>query len=108
MKKILCFLLFAAWLPAYAQDGSVKALRADAEKGIKKQEDTTNKTWKTGGIFSLNVNQGSLSNWSAGGDKFSFSLNSFLNVYAYYKKGKHSWDNNLDLKYGVLKTTSFG
>jgi len=33
---------------------------------------------------------------------------SFLNVYAFYKKGKHIWDNNLDLGYGLVKTTSLG
>jgi hypothetical protein len=59
-------------------------------------------------LFNLTINQGSLSNWSAGGDKFSFSLNSFLNLYAFYKKEKHSWDNSLDLAYGMVKTTSLG
>lgn len=59
-------------------------------------------------MFSLNVNQGSLSNWSAGGENFSLSINTFLNTYAFYKKGKNSWDNNLDLAYGILKTTSLG
>ena len=108
MKKLLCCLLITGSLHAHAQDGSVKALRADAEKTIKKEEDTAHKTWKTGGMFSLNMNQGSLSNWSAGGDKFSFSLNSFLNVHAFYKKGKNSWDNSLDLGYGILKTTGLG
>jgi hypothetical protein len=92
-----------------AQDGTIKDLKKDSEKSIKKDDkDTTVKTWKKGGFFNLNVNQGSLSNWSAGGDKFSFSLNAFLNLYAFYKKDKSSWDNNLDLAYGVVNTTSLG
>jgi len=92
-----------------AQDVTVKDLKKDATKTIGKDDkDTTTQTWKRGGIFSLNVNQGSLSNWSAGGDKFSLSVNAFLNTYAFYKKGKNSWDNNLDLAYGILKTTSLG
>ncbi len=96
-------------LAATAQDGTVKDLRSASEQQIKKDDkDTTIKTWKTGGAFALNINQGSLSNWAAGGDKFSFSLNSYLSLYAFYKKEKHSWDNNLDLAYGVVNTTSLG
>lgn len=94
---------------AAAQDGTVKDLKVSAEKTIKKDDkDTTVKTWKTGGAFALNINQGTLSNWAAGGDKFSFSLNSYLSLYAFYKKNKHSWDNNLDLAYGIVNTTSLG
>jgi hypothetical protein len=29
-------------------------------------------------------------------------------MYAFYKKGKHAWDNNLDLAYGIVNTTSLG
>ncbi len=110
MKKISCYaiLLFIS-VVTRSQDGAVKDLKKDAEKSIKKDaSDTIPKIWKTGGLFNLNVNQGSLSNWSAGGDKFSFSLNSYLNLYGFYKKDKHSWDNNLDLAYGIVKTTSLG
>lgn len=92
-----------------AQDGTVKDLKKDAMKSIKKDDkDTTQRTWKTGGRFNLNVNQGSLSNWSAGGDKFTFSLNTYLNLFAHYEKEKHSWDNSLDLAYGIVNTTSLG
>src|SRR6185295_8976195 len=61
-----------------------------------------------GGIFSLNLAQGSLSNWAAGGDKFSISANGFINAYAYYKKDKHSWDNNFSMYLGYVKTTTLG
>jgi hypothetical protein len=111
MKKILSvyiLLLFAT--PAItAQDPSVKDLKNEAARSISKDPaDTAAKTWKLGGLFNLNINQGTLSNWSAGGDKFSFSLNAYLNVFAFYKKNKHSWDNNLDLAYGMVSTTSLG
>lgn len=109
--KQLIFILFITATAKYtsAQDGAVKDLKKDAAKTIAKDAaDTTTKTWKKGGMFSLNVNQGSLSNWSAGGDKFSLSVNAFLNTYAFYKKDKHAWDNNLDLAYGILNTTSLG
>ena len=111
MKTIfsLFCLSFLFTLSIYAQDGTVKDLKKEAEKTVKKDpNDTTQKTWKTGGIFNLNINQGSLSNWAAGGDKFSFSLNAYLNLYAFYKKNKSSWDNSLDLAYGIVNTTSLG
>ena len=110
MKKIysIVWLLLITGF-CQAQDPSVKDLKNEASKAIKKDpNDTTAKTWKLGGLFNLNINQGTLSNWSAGGDKFSFSLNAYLNVFAFYKKNKHSWDNNLDLAYGIVNTTSLG
>lgn len=111
MKKIslLMLLMICCHASLFSQDGTVKDLKKDAEKSIKKSAgDTIIKTWKKGGNFGLNLNQGSLSNWSAGGDKFSLSINSLLNVFAFYKKGKNSWDNSLDLAYGLVKTTSLG
>lgn len=110
MKKTLSLsLLLVLFVFANAQDQTVKDLKKESEKTITKDpKDTAQKTWKTGGIFNLNINQGSLSNWAAGGDKFSFSLNAYLNLYAFYKKNKHSWDNNLDLAYGIVNTTSLG
>jgi len=47
-------------------------------------------------------------NWAAGGDKNTIGLSSFFSGYAYYKMGKHSWDNTIDLAYGFLNTTSLG
>lgn len=110
MKKIL-FILFLLNMSqiAKSQDGTVNDMKKASEKSINKDpNDTIPKTWKTGGTFNLNINQGSQSNWSAGGDKFSFSLNSYLNLYAFYQKNKHSWDNSLDLAYGIVNTTSLG
>ncbi|MES1220851.1 MAG: DUF3078 domain-containing protein [Bacteroidota bacterium] len=111
MKRFI--FIFATALIAsvvFAQDKTVTDLQAEAAgKTVKKDpNDTIPKTWKTGGLFSLNVAQGTLSNWVGGGDKFSLSLISYLNLYAYYKKGKHAWDNTLDLGYGFVKTTSLG
>lgn len=109
-KIVLCFaalFFFAASLKA--QDATVQDLKSQAAKSVAKDpKDTSLKKWKLGGVFNLNVNQGSLSNWSAGGDKFSFSLNAYLNVFAFYKKNKNSWDNSLDLAYGIVNTTSLG
>jgi hypothetical protein len=110
MKKIISLLIFINFcFFANAQDATVKDLKASASAAIKKDAaDTVQKTWKKGGFINLNINQGSLSNWSGGGDKFSFSLNAYVNLYAFYKKDKNSWDNSLDLAYGVVNTTTLG
>lgn len=109
MKKTACLLLLCTSLYIHAQDETVKKLRSDAEKTIKKDPaDTTAKTWKAGGLYSLNVSQASLSNWAAGGDDFSLAVNSLLSLYAFYKKDKHSWDNTFDFNLGYVNTTSLG
>ena len=96
-------------LSIIAQDDKVKEMQKDSERAIKKDpNDTIPKIWNVGGQYALNVSQGSLSNWAAGGDEFSISLNSVLNLFAFYKKGKHSWDNTFDFNLGYVKTTSLG
>ena len=95
-------------LTAQAQDETVKKLQAEADKKIVKEADTVHKTWKTGGLYNINLSQGSLSNWAAGGDNFSLSLNSILSLYAFYQKGKSSWDNTFDFNLGYLRSTSLG
>lgn len=74
----------------------------------KDPNDTVKMTWKTGGLMSLTFNQAALSNWSAGGDKSAISLNALGNLYAFYNDGRRSWDNFLNLQYGIANTTSLG
>jgi hypothetical protein len=109
MKYCLLFLgLFISFFST-AQDETIKKLRSDSEAAIKKDPaDTTQKTWKTGGALGLNLAQGSLSNWAAGGDDFSLSLNALISYFAFYKKDKHSWDNTVDFNLGYIKTTTLG
>jgi len=110
MKKICisaCMLFSILMLKA--QDKTVQDLKKGAEREFKKDpNDTIPKVWKKGGLFNFTLNQAALSNWSAGGDKSSLSLSTFLNLYAFYKKDKNSWDNTLDLAYGLVSTTSLG
>lgn len=61
--------------------------------------------WKKGGIGTLTFSQVSLYQWSAGGEN-SFSGNGLLNLFAKYKRDKISWDNMLDLGYGILRQGS--
>lgn len=111
MKNVLLLLLlfFFFSLQTSAQDESIKNLQSEADKEIKKDpNDTLPKTWKKGAIININLSQGSLSNWAAGGDNYSLSLNSYLGLYAFYKKERHSWDNTLDVNFGYVNTTSLG
>jgi hypothetical protein len=92
----------------FAQDQTIKYLQSGATKEIKKNKIDSSKIWNTGGLFNLNFGQGSQSNWAAGGDDFSLTVATYLGFYAYYKKGKYSWDNTLDFNYGLVNTTSQG
>ncbi len=109
MKNILFALFSLVSITVAGQDQTVKALQSEATKSIKKDAaDTSTKTWKKGGLYSFNIGQGSLSNWAAGGDDFSLTINTFLNLFAFYKKDKNSWDNSLDINWGYVKTTTLG
>jgi len=70
-------------------EGAIKAL-----KPIQK--------WQTGGFQSVNFNQVGLTNWSKGGVN-SISVTALGNLYANYKFKNWSWENNLDLAYGLIK-----
>ncbi|MEO8110826.1 MAG: DUF3078 domain-containing protein [Ginsengibacter sp.] len=105
---IICAGMFASPLTVFAQDQTIKDLQTNSSKEIKKEKIDSGKTWKTGGIFNLNFGQGSQSNWAAGGDDFSLSIASYFGYYAFYKKGRYSWDNTMDFNYGVVNTTSLG
>jgi len=95
-KLFLAFLFHTVFVTSYAQDNTVKQLKEAAKKVL--PQDTAHKEgWKKGGLFTLNLAQGSLSNWQGGGDKSSFSAVGFLNLFADFKEGKHNWNNS---KYG--------
>lgn len=66
------------------------------------QTDTVKSNWKKGGVVSLNASQVSFTNWAAGGQN-SIAANSFVNLFANYKKGSTTWDNTLDLGYGKMR-----
>ncbi len=109
MKKAIFLVFITISISVAGQDESVKALKDASTKSIKKDPaDTVSRTWKKGGIYSLNISQGSLTNWAAGGDDFSLSVNSLLSLYAFYKKDKHNWDNTFDFNLGYVNTTSLG
>jgi len=110
MKTLLLFICIALTAQVFAQDQTVKGLQDEStSKAIAKDaNDTLKRTWKVGSLLGFNLSQASLSNWAAGGDNFALSFNAFINAHAYYKKGRNSWDNILDVNLGYLKTTSIG
>ncbi len=79
----------------------------DAEKDLKTVATDTVQSWKTGGIFTFNFAQTSLSHWAAGGEN-SVAGNGLLNIFANYKSKISSWDNSLAFGYGFMKRGSEG
>jgi hypothetical protein len=109
MKKL--FVLATALLCTHfgdAQDLMVGKLRSVTSRTIKKDADTSTWNWKKGGLLNFNLAQGSLSNWSAGGDNFSLAVNGYMNYYIFFKKARHFWDNSIDAYLGFIQTTSLG
>ncbi len=103
------FLVVICNLKLSAQDKTVKKLQEEASRTIKKDpNDTLPGYVKKGGLANLSIAQGSLNNWAAGGDEFSLSINTYLNLFSFYKKDRNSWDNTLDFNFGYVNTTSLG
>ncbi|TKK68910.1 DUF3078 domain-containing protein [Ilyomonas limi] len=106
---LITFLFLAVHQLTIAQDIPVKVLPNEIFRNVKKDaNDTSQWKWKRGGVLNANLAQGSLSNWSAGGDNFSLSFNTYVNYSLFYRKGRHSWDNSLDFNLGFVQTTSLG
>ncbi|CAN5517244.1 DUF3078 domain-containing protein [soil metagenome] len=109
-KRFLFLLLVCIKFAASAQDIPVKTLPTEIFKSVaRKATDTfTVWKWKRGGLINVNLSQGTLSNWAAGGDNFSLATGSYINYYIYNQGPKHTWDNNIDFNFGLLKTSSLG
>jgi hypothetical protein len=103
-KKIFCILLLSIAVNSFSQEvtkDDAAKVQSEIDK-LKAIAADSVKPWKVGGVISINGQQVSLTNWSAGGNN-SISLGGLVNVFAKYKKGKITWDNNLELGYGVIK-----
>lgn len=96
MKKIILALVATTVI------GTSFAQTTEAEETLKSQSKDTLDGWKTGGVASLNLTQVGLTNWQAGGEN-SMSVTGLLSLYANLKKGNSTWDNSLDLAYGILQ-----
>ncbi|MDD5571300.1 MAG: DUF3078 domain-containing protein [Bacteroidales bacterium] len=74
----------------------------EPEKHLRTVSADTINGWKKGGVINIGLSQTSLTNWAAGGQS-SFAANGLLSLFANYKKSSLSWDNTLDVGYGVMQ-----
>lgn len=81
MKKYFIVFINFVFLFAYAQKDSA---------------------WKVNGVLSVNGSQVALENWVGGGEN-AISVANLASLRANYKKEKTTWDNSLDLAYGLVK-----
>lgn len=107
MKHAIAIALLLCSTFSWAQDANNKVLTPEEETMLVKTLTTpvdslaADTTWKKGGTLGLNFSQVYLSNWAAGGQN-SLSSNGLVSLFANRAKGKSSWDNTLDLAYGML------
>src|SRR6478609_10828234 len=93
----LRFLLFTTAFVALAISGIAQIIKIDS----------TSK-WRKAFKAGLNLNQSSFtSNWKAGGVN-SFGYTVFLNYRVNYKGEHNSWDNEIDLTYGMVNNQGLG
>ncbi|MBN2215470.1 MAG: DUF3078 domain-containing protein [Bacteroidales bacterium] len=89
LSSVILILLAVTWPEIFGQQDTL-------------QSDTL-KFWNYTGMASLNFSQTSFSkNWQAGGQSSIAGLGLF-NYTAKYAKNKSSWDNILDVKYGLTR-----
>jgi hypothetical protein len=88
----------------YAQDETVKDLKKASEKVLKKIPTIPSQNLESRRTICAQCFPGIAQQLGSGGDEFSLSLNSVLNLYAFYKKDRHSWDNTFDFNLGYVKT----
>jgi len=102
MKKILMGTVFILVLGSIIS-GQV----TEGEKKLRTVSSDTTMGWKKGGIAAVNLAQTSLTNWAAGGQK-SVAINGIFSRFANLKRDKFTWDNSLDIGYGLLKQGDVG
>jgi hypothetical protein len=95
-RKVLGLALFSAFLPVLS-----RAQLIDADNILKTVFKDNTQGWKATGTFSFTVAQNALSNWAAGGQNSS-ALNLRFSITVHHGRGKESWDNTLDIAYGVM------
>lgn len=102
MKKITLLLLLLTTISlTFAQDeakavgeSSAGVLAPTTEEGVR--------AWNFGGGIGLFGSQVQLVNWSAGGVS-SISGTIMGDIFANYRKGRHSWENSFRGEWGVIK-----
>lgn len=65
------------------------------------QSEKEDALWVKGGLFRVNLTNIGLFNWAAGGQN-TLAVGSGLNLFVNYKRDKMTWDNTIDVNYGVI------
>jgi hypothetical protein len=103
-NKIICYFLtciiFIISPYTYTQD--IFSLKDDLKITDKELSQDSSK-WEKGTIVNIGFNRVGLYNWSSGGQN-SMSINSLINSYLNYKSNTTTWNNQLSIAFGVLKT----
>ncbi|MEO1052501.1 MAG: DUF3078 domain-containing protein, partial [Bacteroidota bacterium] len=78
---------------------------------VKAQDTTTvasdTSYWQKGVLGNLTFSQVSLTNWVAGGNN-AISLNSYVGIFFNYAKDRVTWENSIDLAYGLVDQGGLG
>ncbi|MDD3201877.1 MAG: DUF3078 domain-containing protein [Bacteroidales bacterium] len=103
MKRLmLCLLLLLSVTVGFAQDQAPAPAPKPDSAAIAKPV-----YWSKGLTTQIGFSQISLTNWAAGGYG-SIALNTYLNTFFNYKKGKYIWDNQLQVGYGFIQSFEDG
>jgi hypothetical protein len=97
MKNLLLILCLTLTVGAFAE-GNPKESALFIQEADSAAKDTT---WQFNALLGLNFSQSYYSNWASGGQN-SVSVTGLARLTLTYTKGKHSWENILDLAYGQM------
>jgi hypothetical protein len=84
----ICLFIFCFTIPSISQNDTNKT--------------TEIKNWSNGGITGLNFSNVGLKNWAGGGSDM-ISLSGLSMLFSNYKTHDLTWENTLDIGYGVVK-----
>lgn len=105
MKKlVIVFSLVLSAIISFAQDQTVVEIKSTSTKEIKSLDSNG---WKKVGGLILNLNQGALSNWAAGGEDYTLGINARLLYAINFRSGKNIWDNIFDVSLGFQNASSY-
>ncbi|MEN9340050.1 MAG: hypothetical protein RIQ62_1362 [Bacteroidota bacterium] len=99
MKSILTIGLIGLSLSTQAQNPDKRS--DELQKDLSRKVDTKKEGWSKGGLLNIGINQATLENWAAGGERMSLAVNGQFNGYIARVKNSSLLENTLDLYYGL-------
>ncbi len=112
MKRLLWIPVMLCSVSVWAQDlTDVQKAAAEAAAAVTEAPEAAPEPvrpcyWTNSLKTQINIGQTSLTNWAAGGDKLTVSMQGFIDANADYKRSSLFWNNRLQLDYGFLYATS--